>query len=96
MTFLIQSVDFNDADTLLSYYPCLSDFNLDYPEPPIVLGNPQGIRFKERYSYISINSLEELVELMRKTARPLIIGTTDFNDGATADYSIEIYDNYRE
>lgn len=94
MKFLVHTTDFYKGDAVIKHYPCLNDYHFN-PEPPVAIERRYGTVYRE-YAYITINSIEELTKLMKRTNQPLIIGTTELNDGATADYSIEIYDNYRE
>ena len=45
---------------------------------------------------IEINSLEELIELLKKEEHPLILWDTQNWDGANVGVMIEVYDCHRE
>lgn len=53
-----------------------------------------NVQHTGKYTYIHINSLEDLLELQKVLGHLLIISSTD--DGETEVKTIEIYDTYRE
>ncbi len=99
MKFHLKSTIYDKyCDKLLSVYPCLVDFGFDtkekiYPKTTRVRderGNyiTQNDFVTVREPVIEINTLEELLELIRLVDEEIIIN----NDPAV----IEIYDGYRE
>lgn len=71
------------ADEVLSKYPCLKNYSFEWHEdedrPP---SHYSG------YGVITINTLEDLIQLMNECDEPLIISKEP--------YGIEIYDGWRE
>ena len=66
--------------------------------PPVegaVLLNPVREEWDDRLFGIEINTIEELVELMKEVNHPIILEHT-YNDKEYSPYELEIYDNYRE
>ena len=87
------------CDKLLEVYPCLTDFGFGVDEkhyPKITRvkderGKPitqQNGFATKREPFVEINTLEELLELIRLVDNEVIVN----NDPAT----IEVYDGYRE
>lgn len=71
-----------DIDRLVRDFPCLKDYDIRLSENKNLAG------FSYRVVEITINSLEDLVELSKKVDQPLVF------DGR--DPYIEIYDTWRE
>ena len=70
----------------------------DVDTPPVeeaVLLNPVREEWDDKLFGIEINTLEELVELMKKVNHPIILRHT-YNDESYSPYELEIYDGYRE
>ena len=83
MIFECQSTwNWDDIDELVSSYPCLNDYNVRSVE----MVSERGYTYNR--IEITINSLEDFVELSKKVGQPLIL-----KDVGTC---IEIYDSYRE
>ena len=83
MVFECQSTwNWNDLDELISDYPCLKDYGVR----PVEKVNDHGYHYQR--IEITVNSLEELVELSKKVGHPLVFNARE--------PSIEIYDSYRE
>ena len=92
MRFRIVSTDSFGADEVLEAYPCLKDYNFEDP----LKDNAKATVY--RPAWITINSMEELFEFMAKVGESIIIsGNSPMNDNPNElEYSIEIYDGYRE
>ena len=95
MKFKIVSTDYYDEnEKIIKKYPCLKDFGFEIEkyEAPVIDFDYKSREFKTigtvtKYrTYLTINSLERLIELETAVEYPLII-TED---------EIEIYDSYRE
>lgn len=71
-----------ETDKLIATYPCLNKYELRIVD----LGRTDYWKNPQKHAHITINSLEELLELQTAVEHPLII-TQD---------EIEIYDDYRE
>ena len=99
MKFHISSTLYDKyCDKLLDVYPCLTDFGFGVDEKLY----PKISRVKDEYGkyitsesyaikrepFVEINTLEELLELIRLVDNEVIVN----NDPAT----IEIYDGYRD
>ena len=93
--------DYDDYKKLLADYPCLKDYGFVVEDSSktkcSLIRDENGEWMRQPYqvpikkAYIFIYSLEELVKLEEACAYPLIFSKDDIND-----YTIEIYDGYRE
>lgn len=82
MKFIIVATSAWDANEVLEKYPCLNNYN-----PVFVITN------QEKLLGITINSLEQYIQLQHDIDEPLILIERFFKDGT---HRIEIYDDYRE
>lgn len=104
MKFEIQTVwNWGDHVKMLEDYPCLKDYGFE----PIKVRrvcyerfmDENGRPIKQEKSHtvdrmmVSVNSLEQLLELVRAVQEPIIISPLDEKH---ASFNIEIYDGYRE
>ena len=95
MTFKITSAScYYNPVSLLKYYPCLKDFNFVEKEFPSEIFDDE----KEYGGEIEINSVDELISLIRAVNYPLIFGDKWFEnrDEVIETNTIEIYDGWRE
>lgn len=90
---------FDDSKRLLKEFPCLSKFGLEIVEEEYhisgewirdennnLIWQPSSKKKIRYIPYLTINTLEQLVELINSVDNPIVV---------TAD-AIEIYDTYRE
>ena len=92
----------DEAEDLLKRYPVLKDFGFVVMDVARKahrwILDENGERIMQEYdvigkeTYITIESLEDLVKLRKAVEVPLIFDETGVGDG----YYIELYDGYRE
>lgn len=98
MEFKIISTDiWNNPQRLIEEYPCLKDYSLEvkrtgFPAKSRIHdenGRPVYQTFTQFVytPYITINTIDDLMNLVKSVENPLIINTSG---------EIEIYDGYRE
>ena len=78
MKFFIQSTWIDEPDRLLKKYPVLSQFK---------------ITIENNKMYITLNTVEEITELIKIVHNPVII---DYDNLFAKGWRIEIYDDWRE
>ena len=93
MKFLVESSVHWERDKLIENYPCLRKYGYDDSE---LIKHKRYSSFDIKPAYITIDSLEQLLEFMNEVDAPVIVNDTFIQDNVTAKYSIEIYDGYRE
>ena len=81
-------------DELIKKYPALNDFGFKIDRRITI--SRSGEPYNDDSAYVSIGSLDELFSLIEKTGRIIIEKNEYKHDGDDADYTIEIYDNWRE
>lgn len=89
---------FEDTDVLINTYQCLKLFN---PKKEVVHRKyPSGSVVEYSFTTIEIESLEELISLMKNLKYKLIVGDEDMfivgDEDMFNNPYIEIYDDYRE
>ena len=78
MKFFIRTTWINEPKQLLEKYPVLSQFK---------------ITTENNKMYITINTVEEVTELIESVHNPVIL---DYDNMFGRDWYVEIYDNWRE
>ena len=70
-------------------------YNNEPPCAKATLLNPDRGEWDDPEFGIEVNTIEELVELMKSSGHPIILEHT-YNDEKYSPYELEIYDGYRE
>lgn len=91
MRFRVTSTNWIGGEEILKHYPCLKKYNLEDP-------HKDNSDVYYRPLWITINSMEELFELMSEVGEEIILAdnTPMYDDVDRLEYSLEIYDGYRE
>ena len=104
MKFGIQTVwNWDNLNEMLEKYPVLKNYEIEPVKIRktryIKIWDENGRPIRQRDDYrvtrimISVNSLEQLLELINAVDQPIIISKLEEEH---ADFNIEIYDGYRE
>ena len=104
MEFKIEATSTWDAEPILQRYPCLSNYSFRIEETKI----PKAIKFRDETNnlltqemmitkktpYVSITTIDELMQFIKDVKYPVIVGDVDIYDNPIP--TIEIYDSWRE
>ena len=95
------------SNKLLKEYPCLHNFN--YSDEEKIVPYYEAIRDEnntwvqqyvgnkiKKVPKIIIHDLNDLISLMRMTESPIILSIDKIEDLNCTDFTIELYDGYRE
>ena len=93
MKFFVDSVYWFDRDKMIEHYPCLRKYGYDDSE---TYPNKLFPDKEDKPAYVTIESLEQLINFMKEVQSPVAIGRFAIIENNTAEYYIEIDDGYKE